>query len=163
MQGARTGGGGRRGKGNVARARGKGIVDNSVTACRDEGACMRACRRLTLIRAQDFGAAARFLEPLCQQGEGSPALRSAIARIYLQGGHLGAASQHFAAVEADPKADDGTKDMNRAIEAAAYGQWDKAILALKRVLQADPNDALVCVDYVARLLPVNLNNVWVGS
>jgi thioredoxin-like negative regulator of GroEL len=109
---------------------------------RKDAVCARCCL-LTHTRAQDFGAAARFLEPLCQHGEASPALRSAIARIYLQGGHLGAASQHLAAVEADPSADDITKDMNRAMEAAAYGHWDMAIQALERVLQVDPDDALV--------------------
>jgi trafficking protein particle complex subunit 12 len=97
------------------------------------------------VHAQDFSAAAKMLEPLCRQGSGSPALRSAIARIYLQGGHLGAASQHFAAVAADPKADEMTKDMNRATEAAAYGHWDQAISALERILQEDPNNALVCI------------------
>ncbi|KAF8515069.1 hypothetical protein JB92DRAFT_2916098 [Gautieria morchelliformis] len=105
-----------------------------------------------LVEMRDFGAAARFLEPLCQRGEGSPALRSAIARIYLQGGHLGAASQHLAAVEADPSADDITKDMNRAVESAAYGHWDMAIQALERVLRVDPDDALAANNLAVALL-----------
>lgn len=92
---------------------------------------------------QDFSSAAKFLEPLCQNEQSSPALRSAIARIYLQGGYLGAASQHFAAVAADPATSESTKDLNRAIEAAAYGHWDQTVDACNKVLTAEPNNALV--------------------
>jgi len=105
-----------------------------------------------LIEMKDFSSAAKFLEPLCLHGQGSPALRSAIARVYLQGGHLGAASQHFSAVEADPNADEVTKEMNHAIEAAAYGEWGKAIQALNRVLVADPNNALAANNLAVALL-----------
>ena len=117
------------------------LVEMKVRATRESQ--HRTCS--TRFSTQDFGAAARFLEPLCQQsaGRASPALRSAIARIYLQGGHLGAASQHFAAVDADPHTDDMTREMNRAIEGAAYGHWDKAVLALKRVLEIEPDNAVV--------------------
>ena len=57
---------------------------------------------------------------------------------------MGAASRHFSVVEADPNADGITRDMNRAIEAAAHGDWDQAILALERVMQVDPDNPLVC-------------------
>ena len=71
-------------------------------------------------------------------------LWAAIARIYLQGGHLGEASWHFVAVDTDTTADDANKAMNWAIEATAYGQWDTAIYALKGLLDADLDDTLVC-------------------
>ena len=117
------------------------MPDHRLAAGRDEGAHAR--RHVAPAHpAQDYSAAAVLLTPLCRQG--APALRSAVARIYLQGGHLGEASRHFTAVDADPAADNATKAMNRAIEAAAYGQWDTAIHALKGLLDADPDDALVC-------------------
>ena len=83
-----------------------------------------------------------LLGPLCCQGAAT--LRSAVARIYLQGGHLGEASRHFVAVDTDTTADDANKAMNWAIEATAYGQWDTAIYALKGLLDADLDDTLVC-------------------
>ena len=79
---------------------------------------------------------------LCRQG--TAALRSAIARIYLQGGHLGEASWRFVAVDADPTTNDANKAMNWAIDVTAYGQWDTAIYVLKGLLDADLDDALVC-------------------
>ena len=71
-------------------------------------------------------------------------LRSAIARIYLQGGHLGKVSRHFVAVDTDTTADNANKAMNWPIEAVAYGQWDTAIYVLKGLLDADLDDTLVC-------------------
>jgi hypothetical protein len=76
---------------------------------------------------QDFTAAAKLLEPLCEQGPiTSPALRSAIARVYLQGGHLGKAAKHFSLVAKDPDADQTMKDMNAALLASADGEWAEA-------------------------------------
>ena len=76
---------------------------------------------------QDFTAAAKLLEPLCEQGPiTSPALRSAIARIYLQGGHIGKAAKHFSLVAKDPNADQTMKDMNAALLASADGEWAEA-------------------------------------
>ncbi|KAF8582743.1 hypothetical protein K439DRAFT_1647465 [Ramaria rubella] len=113
---------------------------NTAAMWKERGSRVSLTIASQLIEMKDYGAAANFLEPLSRRG--SPALRSAIARIYLQSGHLGAASLHFAAVEADPSADDMTKDMNHAIQAAAYGNWDSAILSLNKVIQADPSNAL---------------------
>jgi len=93
---------------------------------------------------QDITAAARLLEPLCENGNGSPALLSAIARVYLQGGHLSAASRYFKLVDADPTADEPTKDMNKAIEACALGNWELAIGSLRKILEYDPDNPLVC-------------------
>jgi len=107
-----------------------------------------------LVEMKDFIAAARLLAPLCKQNESSPALLSAIGRIYLQGGHLGAASDYFASVQADPSADQITKDMNRAMEDVAYGRWDGAVDTLKRVLRADPDNALAANNLAVALLSI---------
>ena len=61
-----------------------------------------------------------LLRLLCRQG--MAALWSAVARIYLQGRHLGEALWHFMAVDTYITADNANKAMNWAIEAAAYGQ-----------------------------------------
>ena len=74
---------------------------------------------------QDYSVAAMLLGPLCHQG--TAVLQLAVARIYLQGRHLGEVSRHFMAVDADPTADNANKAMNWAIKAMAYGQWDIAI------------------------------------
>ena len=48
-------------------------------------------------------AAAKLLEPLCKQEDGtsSPHMQSAVARIYLQGGYIEMAVKHFSAVVQD--------------------------------------------------------------
>ncbi|THV02479.1 hypothetical protein K435DRAFT_817676 [Dendrothele bispora CBS 962.96] len=85
----------------------------------------------------------KLLEPLCNtknSGGESPALRSAIARIYLQGGYLAKATTHFAAVDADPSADQTLKDMNKALLASANGEWKYASETLKKLLENDPDN-----------------------
>lgn len=85
---------------------------------------------------QELTAATRLLEPLCtsQPDTPSPELRSAIARIYLQAGHLAPARLHIAAVAADPRADASLQAMNAALLAAAEGDWSSAERQLKAVL-----------------------------
>ena len=51
----------------------------------------------------------------------SPALRSAVARVYLQGGYIAVAAKHLAAVAEDPTADPVQKAMNAALFASAEG------------------------------------------
>ncbi|KIJ55357.1 hypothetical protein M422DRAFT_220011 [Sphaerobolus stellatus SS14] len=105
-----------------------------------------------LIEMKDITAAARLLEPLCQNGNGSPALLSAIARIYLQGGHLAGASRYFAMVDVHPETDAITKEMNKALEAVALGGWDVAIQALRSVLDVQPDNALAANNLAVALL-----------
>jgi trafficking protein particle complex subunit 12 len=77
----------------------------------------------------------------------SPALQSAIARIYLQGGHIGKASKHFAAVAKDPNAEQSTKDMNAALLASAEGEWAYASELLTNLVAQDSEN------YVVRIIP----------
>ncbi|KII85920.1 hypothetical protein PLICRDRAFT_115093 [Plicaturopsis crispa FD-325 SS-3] len=95
-----------------------------------------------LMEMKDFSAAASILEPLCKQGPDvfCAELRSSIARIYLQSGHLSMASKHFAAVAEHPDTDNSTKAMNTALLASAQGDWPAASTTLKALLQDDPNN-----------------------
>ena len=93
---------------------------------------------------QELSAAVKLLEPLASQPEASPALRSSIARIYLQGGYFPAARTHFAAVEADSDVDEHLKKMNRALFAAAEGEWTSATDTLREILEKDAENYVVC-------------------
>lgn len=86
-----------------------------------------------------------MLEPLCLQNGNitSPALRSAVARIYLQGGYIAMAAKHLAAVAEDPTADPVQKTMNAALFASAEGDWQRAITEIQKVLAADPENFVV--------------------
>ncbi|KAJ7577038.1 hypothetical protein C8J56DRAFT_972177 [Mycena floridula] len=91
-----------------------------------------------MVEMKDYLAAAKILEPLCEQdGVTSPLLRSAVARIYLQGGYLKKASNHFAAVAADPTTDPATNAMNEALMASAAGDWERTTKILEGVLAKD--------------------------
>lgn len=93
---------------------------------------------------QDFAAAVHLLEPLSKQGSTSTAaLRSSIARIYLQAGYVAKASQHFEAVKADPEASQVMKDMNDALLASAEGDWQLATATLRSLLVEDPENYAV--------------------
>lgn len=94
---------------------------------------------------KDYSAAVRLLEPLLDQGPeiSTAALRSAIARIYLQSGYMTKALKHFAVVDADPQASQTDKDMNAAILACAQGEWERAGNLCKKLLEADPEDFAV--------------------
>jgi len=98
-----------------------------------------------LHRTKDFIAAANLLEPLCIQPNNifSPALRSSIARIYLQGGNTHSASKHFAAVAADPTTEQSMKDMNEALLASAKGDWTHASEKLRLLLAEDADNFVV--------------------
>ncbi|KAE9396866.1 hypothetical protein BT96DRAFT_977219 [Gymnopus androsaceus JB14] len=89
---------------------------------------------------KDFGASTKLLEPLCNQSEPTSALRSAVARIYLQAGYIQKASAHFALAEKDPDATEGMKDMNRALLACANGEWDRASEILSSLLEKEPEN-----------------------
>ncbi|KAH9852648.1 hypothetical protein C2E23DRAFT_730367 [Lenzites betulinus] len=104
-----------------------------------------------LIEMRDYAAAARLLEPLCTQ-PGTSALRSAVARIYLQGGYVAMAAPHFAAVAADPGADATQKGMNAALWAAAEGDWARAATELERLVSADPENFAAVNNWAVVLL-----------
>ncbi|GJJ11256.1 hypothetical protein Clacol_005488 [Clathrus columnatus] len=95
-----------------------------------------------MIEMKDILSAARLLSSLTEQPNASPALFSAIARIYVCCGHLKTASKYFSIVENHPKADETSKNMNRALEAIAYGKFEEAVQILRHVTDANPDNAV---------------------
>jgi len=123
-----------RGKARAARG------DEAIRAMwQERGARVCLIMASQLVEMKDFAAAVHLLEPLAEQGPAvsTSALRSSIARIYLQGGYLVKASQHFVLVEADPSTSQEVKDMNAALLASAMGDWPRASELLKQLLVAD--------------------------
>ncbi|KAK1221061.1 hypothetical protein PQX77_016107 [Marasmius sp. AFHP31] len=95
-----------------------------------------------MMEMKEFGAACSLLEPLLNQEYessdlSSPTLRSAIARIYLQSGHLSMAKKHIDIVDKDPNAEQSLKDMNKAFLSSANGDWATAGQVLQSILEAD--------------------------
>ncbi|KAH8116437.1 hypothetical protein DFH11DRAFT_1580573 [Phellopilus nigrolimitatus] len=82
----------------------------------------------------------------------APALRSAIARIYLQGGFLAAAAAHFDAVDVDPDAESTLKDMNAIVRAAAEGNWQAAAARARALLEREPENVAAINNYAVALL-----------
>ncbi|KAF8906282.1 hypothetical protein CPB84DRAFT_1813897 [Gymnopilus junonius] len=106
-----------------------------------------------MVEMKEISAAVKLLEPLCKQGDvSSPSLRSAVARIYLQGGYLDMASKHFALVEADPAADEFQKIMNAAVLASAQGEWSEAADKFKEISEKDANNFVAVNDLSVALL-----------
>ncbi|KAF7430912.1 hypothetical protein PC9H_006627 [Pleurotus ostreatus] len=119
----------------------KGAKDEvTVSMWKERGARMCLIIASQLVEMKDFAAATKLLEPLCLQEDSntsSPALRSSIARIYLQAGYVQMAAKHFDMVEKDPTAESALKDMNKALLASANGEWEAASNALKKALSGD--------------------------
>ncbi|EIM83049.1 uncharacterized protein STEHIDRAFT_64090 [Stereum hirsutum FP-91666 SS1] len=96
----------------------------------DRGMWMERGARVALIAAsqfiemKDFTAATNLLEPLLKQPGSNSDLRSALARIHLQAGDLSQAEKQFAIVAEDPEVAQASKDMNKALLAAARGEWE---------------------------------------
>jgi trafficking protein particle complex subunit 12 len=89
---------------------------------------------------------------LCHQVEGiDPILESAIARVYLQGGHIAMASKHFNSVAANEKADSATNRLNAALLASAEGRWDEASQTLQSLCAVDAENFVVSVVNVRQL------------
>jgi len=84
---------------------------------------------------------------LCNQGPSisTSALKSSVARIYLQSGYLAKAVQHYAAVDEDPDVSQTVKDMNAALLASAKGDWPLATEKLRSLL-ADDSENFVAVN-----------------
>ncbi|KAJ3904997.1 hypothetical protein F5879DRAFT_879679 [Lentinula edodes] len=105
----------------------------------------RAARVSLIIASQlcemkDFGASTKLLESLCNQSEPTSALRSALARIYLQGGYIQKAKTHFSFVEQSSDATEGMKGMNRALLACANGEWDLSSTILTDLIESEPDN-----------------------
>ncbi|KAL5531631.1 hypothetical protein ACEPAG_4508 [Sanghuangporus baumii] len=126
----------------------------------ERGARMALIVASQLIEMKDYTAATMLLEPLSLTSSSppSPALRSAIARIYLQGGNLAAAQAHFDAVDTDPDAEASLKTMNAVIRAAALGDWAQAAEYARSLLDTDAeregeaSDVVAANNYAVALL-----------
>lgn len=111
-------------------------------------------RRWLLTGKQDFAAATKLLEPLCTQptyeddGKSitNPSLRSAVGRIYIQGGNVDLARYHFSLVAQDPAAEEALKRMNEAILCATDGQWSMGVALLKKLVENDSENFVASVD-----------------
>ncbi len=97
-------------------------------------------------------AATKLLEPLCNQPPSSPTgsnpitnptLRSAVARIYLQGGNVQLAAHHFSLVAQDSTTDEALKKVNEAIMGAVDGDWDKSVDVWKDLIEQDSENFVV--------------------
>ncbi|KAJ7759253.1 hypothetical protein B0H16DRAFT_1534981 [Mycena metata] len=126
----------------------------AVAMWKERGARVCLIIASQLMEMKDFAAAARLLEPLCEQeGVQSPALRSGIARIYLQSGNLGMAAHHFTIVSADADTPAAVRDMNTALMAAAEGDWVQASEVLQAgVLAEDPENYVAVNNLCVALL-----------
>ncbi|KAJ6581568.1 hypothetical protein B0H19DRAFT_930624 [Mycena capillaripes] len=126
------------------RAKGEAIA---VAMWKERGARICLIIASQFMEMKDFAAAAKLLEPLCDQGDvTSPALRSAVARIYLQSGNLGMAAHHFTIVAEDSTAAPAMKDMNAALLAAAEGDWEHASEILNSNILTENADNYVAVN-----------------
>ncbi|KAG2075675.1 hypothetical protein BDR04DRAFT_1005179 [Suillus decipiens] len=117
--------------------------DSSLLMWLERAARMCLIIASQMIEMKDFTAATKLLEPLFLQRTGeqpSPAIRSAVGRIYLQSGYLTQAAAHFAAVEGDAGAPQTLKDMNAALLACAEGNWTRADELLRALVQAEPDN-----------------------
>ncbi|KAK0188654.1 hypothetical protein F5146DRAFT_1104142 [Armillaria mellea] len=125
----------------------------SVAMWKERGARLALIMASQLMEMNDFGAATKLLEPLCNQNaSASSALRSTIARIYLQAGQIDMATKHFSIVAADPSVDPSTKDLNAALLASVYGQWERASEVLRRILEKDAENYTVVNNLAVTLL-----------
>jgi len=103
--------------------------------------------------------AATLLLPLCNPVSPnvpppSPALLSAVARIYLDSGDTDSAAALFTRTEADPTCDETTKEVNRALLASARLDWNTAVENLRRAIQREPDNALVANNLSVVLLSI---------
>ncbi|KAK0239157.1 hypothetical protein EDD85DRAFT_829234 [Armillaria nabsnona] len=125
----------------------------SVAMWQERGARLALIMASQLMEMNDFGAATKLLEPLCNQNaSASSALRSTIARIYLQAGQIDMATMHFSIVAADSSVDPSAKDLNAALLASANGQWERASEVLRRILEKDAENYAVVNNLAVTLL-----------
>lgn len=102
-----------------------------------------------LVEMKDYHAAITLLTPLCTQQLSprtdappvpSPAIHSAVARIYLLSGNIPKAAEHFKIVASCADVEPGTIAMNTALFCSASGDWQRAEAALREVLEQDPRN-----------------------
>ncbi|KAJ2919555.1 hypothetical protein MD484_g859, partial [Candolleomyces efflorescens] len=133
----------------------QGKTDGSILSMwKERGARVALIIATQMAEMKEYTAAARLLEPICAQADGitNPALRSAVARIYLQGGNLEMAAKHFAEVEADSTADSRQKKMNSALLASAEGNWKESSDLLRGMIDKDNEDYVAVNNLAVALL-----------
>ncbi|KIJ65562.1 hypothetical protein HYDPIDRAFT_130837 [Hydnomerulius pinastri MD-312] len=101
-----------------------------------------------LVEMKDYQAAITLLDPLCTHRAPptflptpSPALHSALGRVYLLSGNLQKASEHFEVIASS--GDEASKEMvtmNKALLSAAVGDWARAEEALSEVVGDEPGN-----------------------
>ncbi|KAI6113032.1 hypothetical protein F5141DRAFT_1273413 [Pisolithus sp. B1] len=98
-----------------------------------------------LVEMKDYHAAITLLMPLCTQQLSpstdappvpSPAIHSAVARIYLLSGNIPKAAEHF-------------KIVASSLLCSASGDWQRAEAALREVLEQDPRNYTLSTPDVA--------------
>jgi hypothetical protein len=128
----------RRCRASARRAKGE-----DVAMWTERGARVGLIAAAQLVEMREAEAAAALLEPLLAQllptPSSQPALRSAIARIYLQGGLLSRARAHFTVIEQDGDVPVEAKTFNSALLSAAEGEWETCQTLLD-TLRADEGE-----------------------
>ncbi|KXN87417.1 Trafficking protein particle complex subunit 12 [Leucoagaricus sp. SymC.cos] len=144
----------------VAISRSEGEAQEIKEMWKERGARISLILASQLVEMKDFTAATRLLEPLCTQRPHNsrestitnPTLRSAIARIFIQGGNVQLAAHHFGIVAQDPTADESLKRLNEAILCAAEGEWDRSVELLKGLIEEDEDNFVAVNDLSVTLL-----------
>ncbi|KAK0489183.1 hypothetical protein IW261DRAFT_1548087 [Armillaria novae-zelandiae] len=110
----------------------------SVAMWKERGARLALIMASQLMEMNEFGAATKLLEPLCNQ--------NASASIYLQAGQIDMATKHFSIAIADPSVDPSAKDLNAALLASANAE------ILRRILEKDAENYAVVNNLAVTLL-----------
>ncbi|KIY70574.1 hypothetical protein CYLTODRAFT_347478 [Cylindrobasidium torrendii FP15055 ss-10] len=135
------------------RSRQCGNDDTSRAMWKERGTRVSLMLASQLMEMKDFGAATKLIEPLCsQQGTAAAALRSTVARIYLQAGQIHRAAAHFAFVDQDPEVTQDAKDMNAALLASANGEWERSAQILFKLLETDAENYVAVNNIAVALL-----------
>ncbi|THH32467.1 hypothetical protein EUX98_g1725 [Antrodiella citrinella] len=118
--------------------KGRGAVrdEQAVGMWKERGARVCLIMASQLIEMKDFTAATTLLSSLLSpfSPTSSPRLRAALGRVHLQSGNLTAAADHFTQVAEDPTAPRSLVVINTALLSVAEGNWDKAVTALKGIV-----------------------------
>lgn len=85
---------------------------------------------------QEYTAATALLSSLLSSSSNST-VRSALARIHLLSGNLGAAEEHVTIVEADPLAEEALKRINAVLLSSAKGEWARVESQAQSLLGAE--------------------------
>ncbi|KAG8707201.1 hypothetical protein FRC09_001964 [Ceratobasidium sp. 395] len=105
-----------------------------------------------LVEMQDYTGALSILRPLADSPTASPEIVFALARIMMESGDSGSVHALSTRVAASPNADEVTKALTKALEAAMLGRWADAEDALRGGLEAEKDNAVVANNLAVVLL-----------